>query len=118
MNRPSCDATNARASRWSCTNCAAERWRVPPSSVAESRSGTSPLTGSVTISCSTVRDPSRRRMVAPNASSSKRCERTAAPSTAVSPAMASTSTRTSSRTLSSARRASRSASPRNGGTMG
>ena len=28
---PSCEATSADASRWSWTNCAAERWRVPPS---------------------------------------------------------------------------------------
>ncbi len=33
VNRPSCDATSATASRWSWTNCAAERCRVPPSCV-------------------------------------------------------------------------------------
>ena len=31
VNRPSCDATRATALRWSWTNCAADRWRVPPS---------------------------------------------------------------------------------------
>jgi hypothetical protein len=31
VNLPSCEATSATASCWSRVNCAAERWRVPPS---------------------------------------------------------------------------------------
>ena len=37
----------ARASRWSCTNCAAERCRVPPSRDGSTTSATLPTTGAV-----------------------------------------------------------------------
>ena len=70
VKRPSCEAISASASRWSCTNCAAERWRVPPSRDGETIAGPSSSTGSVTMTCSTGYDPERRAILAPNASTS------------------------------------------------
>src|SRR5262249_55725292 len=70
VNRPSCDATRATASGWSCANWAAEMWRVPPSCTGAWTVATAPSTGSMSWTCSTCGRPSGRRIFTPNASSS------------------------------------------------
>ena len=46
VKRPSCEATSATASVWSCANCAAEMWRVPPSWTGATTDGAHPSIGS------------------------------------------------------------------------
>ncbi len=81
---------------WSCANCAAERWRVPPNWDGTITEGSRSRMGSDTRTRSTGGRVRRLVILAPNATSSFAVVMIVAPSTAVKPAMASTARRRSS----------------------